>query len=108
MKFKYNNKIYETPNLEKKLKRMKLTLEDIEILQEEINKPQGNSEWEYKGTKSWKYYKHPNSDKIHCCLIDIGTKPDKHQLFRNLIEMGMIDYVNELEEYDKQMDEKTN
>ena len=33
--FKYNNKVYEVPNLEKKLKRMKLSLEDIEL----INKP---------------------------------------------------------------------
>lgn len=30
--FKYNNKIITTPNLEKKLKRMKISLEDIEII----------------------------------------------------------------------------
>lgn len=32
MRFLYNNKIYETPNLEKKLKRMKISINDIEIL----------------------------------------------------------------------------
>lgn len=33
--FKYNNQIISTPNLEKKLKRMKLSIQDIEILPEE-------------------------------------------------------------------------
>ena len=34
--FKYKDQIISTPNLEKKLKRMKLSLQDIEILPEEI------------------------------------------------------------------------
>lgn len=34
--FKYNNKVYEVPNLEKKLKRMKLSLEDIELIDKPI------------------------------------------------------------------------
>ena len=44
MIFKYNNKIYETPNLEKKLKRMRLTLDDIEILNESIIKKVSNED----------------------------------------------------------------
>lgn len=32
--FKYKNQIIITPNLEKKLKRMRLTLDDIEIISE--------------------------------------------------------------------------
>lgn len=36
--FKYKDKIISTPNLEKKLKRMKLTLDDIEIIQDPIKK----------------------------------------------------------------------
>lgn len=44
MIFKYNNKIYETPNLEKKLKRMRLTLDDIEILNEPIVKKVSNED----------------------------------------------------------------
>ena len=36
--FKYNNQIISTPNLEKKLKRMKLSIQDIEILPEEDTK----------------------------------------------------------------------
>lgn len=33
--FKYKGKLITTPNLEKKLKRMKITLEDIEIVEKE-------------------------------------------------------------------------
>lgn len=36
VKFKYNNKVYETPNLEKKLRRLKITIDDIEILEDNI------------------------------------------------------------------------
>ena len=108
MKFKYDNKIYETPNLEKKLKRMKLSLEDIEIIQEEIKSNTTNSRWEFEGIKEWRYFKHPNKDIIHCCLIDIGTNQNKFQIFQNLIQSGIVDleYVNELKEYDKQMVQK--
>jgi len=31
-RFKYNGVIYETPNLEKKLKRMKISLDKVELL----------------------------------------------------------------------------
>lgn len=36
--FKYNNKIITTPNLEKKLKRMKISLKDIEIIENQVKK----------------------------------------------------------------------
>ena len=36
--FKYKDTIISTPNLEKKLKRMKLSLNDIEIIDTPINK----------------------------------------------------------------------
>ena len=35
MKFKYNNKIYNPVNLEKKLKKIGISINDIEIIQEE-------------------------------------------------------------------------
>lgn len=46
--FKYNNQIITTPNLEKKLKRMKLTLEDIEIIPEntlDVKKEEKEDNW---------------------------------------------------------------
>lgn len=50
--FKYQNKVYETPNLEKKLKRMKLHLEDVELINEQPKVK--NSDDEDNGVK--KYY----------------------------------------------------
>lgn len=76
--FKYKDKIITTPNLEKKLKRMKISLEDIEIIETSKQKEKQNSTWEFEGIKEWRYYKH--SDTIHCCLIDKGTNPSKYDL----------------------------
>ena len=36
--FKYDGKIISTPNLEKKLKRMKISIDDIEIIETPIKK----------------------------------------------------------------------
>lgn len=98
--FKYKDKIITTPNLEKKLKRMKLSLEDIEIIKAP-KKEESSFKWELEGIKKWKYYKHPDSNTIHCCLIDIGTNPSKKELFKNDLERNLMtdDYVNKLKEY---------
>lgn len=78
--FKYKDKIITTPNLEKKLKRMKISLEDIEIIDAPKEKSKPQSVWEFERIKEWRYYKHPDSDIGHCCLIDIGTNPSKYDL----------------------------
>ena len=38
MKFKYNGRIYNPVNVEKKLKKMGITINDIEIIPEEVKK----------------------------------------------------------------------
>lgn len=43
--FKYKDTIISTPNLEKKLKRMKITLQDIEILPEEVKVEEPEDDW---------------------------------------------------------------
>lgn len=51
--FKYKDKVISTPNLEKKLKRMKLSLEDIEIIDtpiKETPKEETISDTHYKVT----------------------------------------------------------
>lgn len=56
MKFRYKDKIIETPNLEKKLKRMKISIQDIEILDEEevlIQQGDDTPQWKLDG-----YIKH--------------------------------------------------
>ena len=42
--FRYKNKIISTPNLEKKLKRMKISIDDIEII-EDIKKEKEDTEY---------------------------------------------------------------
>ena len=105
--FKYKDKIITTPNLEKKLKRMKISLEDIEIVDTPKEKSKSQSVWEFEGIKEWRYYKHPNSNIRHCCLIDIGTNPSKEEIFKNLLwnestKTGVRkftkEYIDELEE----------
>lgn len=48
--FKYNGKVITTPNLEKKLKQMKISLEDIEIIPNQEKKIEDNSK-EFKTLK---------------------------------------------------------
>lgn len=95
-KFKYKDKIYYPKNLEKKLKQLGITINDIEIIEEESK--ESKFKWEYEGIKEWRYYKHPDSNIIHCCLIDIGTNPTKEELFKKCIDGNVftIEYVNEL------------
>lgn len=62
MKFKYNNQIIETPNLEKKLKRMGLTLNDIEIIPE---KQKIDEIKEKVNIQKLYYFKHPSEDTLH-------------------------------------------
>ena len=42
--FKYQDKIYKTSNLDKKLKKMKLSLEDIELIDKPSSKEDNNKE----------------------------------------------------------------
>lgn len=56
MRFKYNDKVYETPNLEKKLKRMKITMEDVEILPDVVKVNEDDvPEWKLNGYKRYAY-----------------------------------------------------
>lgn len=57
--FKYQNQIITTPNLEKKLKKMKLTLEDIEIISEEKKEEKEDTNW-----RTLYYFKNPKTGNI--------------------------------------------
>ena len=91
--FKYKGKIYNPKNFEKKLKQLRITKEDIEIIETPKPKEKQNSIWEFEGIKEWRYYKHPDSNIRHCCLIDIGTNPSKEKIFKNHFNK---EYINEL------------
>ena len=75
--FKYNNKIITTPNLEKKLKRMKISIDDIEIIETPIKKKSSES-----GIEDYMLDKElvvilSKLDKIRrICYVPKGTRPD--------------------------------
>lgn len=61
--FKYQNKIITTPNLEKKLKRMKISIEDIEIIETPSVKKEESNDLIYP-LEWYRYYK--NDDRWIC------------------------------------------
>ena len=79
--FKYKDTIISTPNLEKKLKRMKLTLQDIEILPEkEAIVEQEEDDWKRPLVRL------KSSLDNHIYSIYSEVKPeDPTELIKNLI-----------------------
>lgn len=66
MKFKYNGRIYNPANLEKKLKKMGITIDDIVIIKEDsIEEPPPTSD-----VKLYYYY----NKNIGCSIISIYDK----------------------------------
>ena len=63
MKFKYNGRIYNPSNAEKKLKKMGISINDIEIIKEEdvIEEP---------FTEKLFYYYNPNTGYSICSIYD--------------------------------------
>lgn len=59
MKFKYNGRIYNPVNLEKKLKKMGITLNDIEII------PDKKEEVEYDNVLLYKWRNKKDGSTIH-------------------------------------------
>ena len=75
--FKYNGKIITTPNLEKKLKRMKLSIDDIEIIDNTIIKkkePESGIE-DYILDKEQVIIKSTLDDIQRVCYVTKGTRP---------------------------------
>lgn len=81
--FKYNGKLITTPNLEKKLKQMKITIDNIEIIDTPKKDNIEDLKWDLEGIKEWRYYK--QEGVIHCCLIDKGTNPSIYDIFKSHI-----------------------
>ena len=82
--FKYQGKIISTPNLEKKLKRMKISLEDIEIIQipPPILKEESGLE---DDTKEQVIIRSTQDDIRRVCYVTKGTRPSIKELFKNHI-----------------------
>lgn len=68
MKFKYNGRIYNPSNLEKKLKKLGITLDDIEIIEDTVKKEEPTAE-----TSTVKLYYFINRDTGYrnCSIYNI-------------------------------------
>ena len=62
MKFKYNGKIYNPINLEKKLKKLGITIDDIELIEELKN----TNENTYSNNSTLYYFK--KDDYVRCSI----------------------------------------
>lgn len=85
--FKYQGKVYTTPNLEKKLKRMSITKQDIEILptlEKEIVKE--SEEWRHKGSLLHYDFHDPDTGDVYCFQAPPGVT--REELFQHLIYDG--------------------
>lgn len=94
--FKYNGKIISTPNLEKKLKRMKISIDDIEIIEEPITiKEEDNSFEDYMKDKEQVIIKSKLDNIRRICYVPKGTRPQikeflsKHNLYTDYELMNM-------------------
>lgn len=78
--FKYNNKIITTPNLEKKLKRMKISIDDIEII-ENKEKPSNDGIEDYMLNKEQVIVRSTKDNIRRICYVLKGTRPPISTLF---------------------------
>lgn len=80
--FRYNGKIISTPNLEKKLKKMKISINDIEIIETPIKKTE---EKEEEPLKEMVIVRSSKDNIRRVCYVDKGTRPPLKELFKNHI-----------------------
>lgn len=98
IKFKYQEKIIETPNLDKKLKRMKINLEDIEIIKDTITTKQDSEE---KNKKRKVVIRSKLDDILRICYLDADSsipEPKElllHQKWNPETKTGIRGYTDE-------------
>ena len=85
MTFKYKGKIITTPNLEKKLKRMKISIDDIEIIEEPQVQKKQEDENELIKDKRMVIVRSNIDDIRRVCYIPMDYRPTMRELFKNHI-----------------------
>ena len=84
--FKYNGKIITTPNLEKKLKRLKISIDDIEIIETPIKEKKSNEGIEDYMLDKERIIVRSTKDEIRrVCYIQKGTRPPFKKLFEKIM-----------------------
>lgn len=75
--FKYKGKVITTPNLEKKLKRMKISIDDIEIIDKPIIiKKEDSGIEDYMLDKEQVIIRCKLDNIRRVCYVKKGTRPD--------------------------------
>ena len=77
--FKYKGKIISTPNLEKKLRKMKISIDDIEIINNVIKKEESGLE-DYMLNKEEVIVKSKLDNIRRICYVPKGTRPPIKEL----------------------------
>ncbi len=103
MKFKYNGKIYNPVNVEKKLKKMGITMEDIEILPDEKKKEEESKLDEWMLDKERVVVRSTQDNIRRICYIPKGTRPPFKKLFEKVIWNGKTGIKEITNEYIKTM-----
>ena len=85
--FKYKGKVITTPNLEKKLKRMKISIDNIEIIDTPIKKKEVDSGLEdYILNKKQVIVRSTQDNIRRICYVDKDKSlPTMSKLFKNLM-----------------------
>lgn len=84
MKFEYNGKIYNPSNLEKKLKKLGITINDINIIEETKSSNESKLE-DYMADLETKIVRSTEDDIRRVVMFKKGTNPSFEFLFRNQI-----------------------
>ena len=80
MKFKYNGRIYNPVNVEKKLKKMGITMEDVEILPDD-RKKEDNSLDDNMKDKEQLIVRSTKDNIRRVVYVQKGTRPPFKKLF---------------------------
>ena len=83
--FKYQGKIISTPNLEKKLKRMRISIDDIEIIDNPIKKKEVDSGLEDYMLNKRKVVVRSTEDDIRRVVYVDEPLPTIEELFKSKI-----------------------
>lgn len=84
--FKYKGKIISTPNLEKKLKRMKISIDDIEIIDKPIViKKEENELDDFYKDKEKVVIRSTQDDIRRICFVPKDTRPPIKDILKNQI-----------------------
>lgn len=100
MKFKYNGRIYNPVNVEKKLKKMGITMEDIEILPDEKKEKSNEGIEDYMLNKRKVIVRSTLDEIRRVCFIPIDYTPTiyelfKHHLWNPITHTGIRDITEE-------------